>query len=106
MNSDTLLRDLRQLQSMGLTALLLATAKDAADEIERLRAELKAFTNADIEWQDALDAAVDDERERWTALLSASRRIAEQHIKRADDCGMLSRALLDALKVLLAERLS
>ena len=50
---------------------------------------------AHVQWQ--IDKAVAAERERWATLLSASRRIAEQHIKRADDCGMLSRALLDAL---------
>ena len=42
------------------------------------------------------------ERERWDTLLSAARRIADGNSKRADDCGMLSRALLDALSVLRA----
>lgn len=47
-------------------------------------------------------AAVAAERERWETLLSAARRIAEGNAMRADDCGMLSRALLDALKMLRA----
>jgi hypothetical protein len=52
--------------------------------------------------QAALDADVAAERERWDMLLSAARKIAESNAKRADDCGMLSRALLDALHVLRA----
>ena len=52
--------------------------------------------------QAAIDAAVAAERERWAMLLAGASRIAENNAKRADDCGMLSRALLDALKVLLA----
>ncbi len=46
--------------------------------------------------------AVAEERERWAALLSVPRRIAEANMTRADDCGMLSRALLDALRALRA----
>lgn len=47
-------------------------------------------------------AQVAEEHERWNTILSGARRIAENNAKRADDCGMLSRALLDALNVLRA----
>jgi hypothetical protein len=40
------------------------------------------------------------ERDRWSSLLAEASRIAENNIKRADDCGMLSRVLLNALNLL------
>lgn len=62
--------------------------------------KLYGYSAADMRTYAAQEMAA--EREQWATLLSASRRIAEQNIKRADDCGTLSRALVDALKVLRA----
>lgn len=40
------------------------------------------------------------EREQWQLHLSAARKLAEANNKRGDDCGMLARTLLGALKVM------
>jgi hypothetical protein len=50
--------------------------------------------------QDQIEAAVAAERERWELHLSATRNLAEANSKRGDDCGMLARTFLDALKAM------
>lgn len=44
----------------------------------------------------AIDAAVAAERERWRNAVSGAVLMAESHSGRADDCGRLARAILDA----------
>lgn len=44
------------------------------------------------------------ERERWNRYLCGARSMAEAHRNRGDDCGMLARALLDALRAMKAQR--